>query len=174
MSAHSAKIATVCECIDHCFAYAMWCADFAVYVEGEDMKAGLDRAFEIVSDAARLQSFLALRKVDNFLGGVKSKPDDLTAVTFAIDVPAVLGDTGNKLLTAEERDKINKGVAHLTDNLTLDENSEVDLQAILDRSIPVMVRLVLALRKADAGKNTAVWLDRTQALLERSLKCDPT
>jgi len=109
MAKQSAQIATVCECIDHCFAFAMWCEDFAQHVDPDDMMMGLDRAFEIVSDATRLHSFLALRKLDDFLGGVKPKDDDLVAANFGLDVPAVLGDVGATLLSVDERNNINKG-----------------------------------------------------------------
>jgi hypothetical protein len=47
-------------------AFAMWCDDFARHVDPEEMVAGLGRAFELVSDATQLQSFLALRKLDDF------------------------------------------------------------------------------------------------------------
>ena len=168
MDGQSAQIATICECIDHCFAYAMWCDDFAQYVDPDDMVMGLDRAFELVSDATRLQSFVALRKLNDFLGGVKPKPDDLTAAGLGIDVPGALGDVGDKFLTQTERDDINKGAAHLTEKLTLDPDSEVDLQAILKRSMPVFSRLVAALRKIDTSKAAVYWLDRTDALIERA------
>jgi hypothetical protein len=168
MDAQSAQIATICECMDHCFAFAMWCDDFARHVEPEDMVAGVDRAFELVSDATRLQSFLALRKLDEFLGGVQPKPGDLTVADLGIDGPSVLGDVRDKFLTQTEREKINKGVAHLTEQLTLDPDSEVDLQQILKRSMPVFSRLVVALRKIDARKETVHWLDQTDALIERA------
>ena len=80
------------------------------------MMMGLDRAVELVSDATRLQSFLALRKLDDFFGGVKPKADDLIAANFGIDVPGVLGDVGDKFLSTDEREDINKGAAHLTEN----------------------------------------------------------
>jgi len=162
MNAQAAKIATICECIDHCFAFAMWCEDFARHVDPDDMVAGLDRAFDLMSDATRLQSFLALRKLDDFFGGVKPKPDDLIAANFGIDV---LGDT---FLSAEERESINKGAAHLTEKLTLDPDSEVALSDILTRSTPVLSRLVTELRKSDTAKEAAYWLDRTDALIERA------
>jgi hypothetical protein len=168
MANQSAQISTVCQCIDHCFAYAMWCDDFAQHVDPDDMMAGLDRAFELVSDATRLQSFLALRKIDDFLGGVKPKPDDLIAANFGIDVAAILGDVGNTLLSTDERDRINKGAAHLTEQLTLDPDSEVDLQLILNRSLPVFSRLASALRKIDARKAADHPLTQTETLIERA------
>jgi len=168
MEKQAAQIATVCESIDHCFAFALWCDDFAKHVDPDDMVAGLDRAFDVVSDATRLQSFLALRKLDDFLGGVKPKPGDLTAADLAIDVPSVLGDAGNKFLSVGERDNINKGVAHLTEQLTLDPDSEVDLQNILKRSMPVFSRMVAALRKIDTRKEATHWLDQTDALIKRA------
>jgi hypothetical protein len=170
MDERPAQIATICECIDHCFTFGMWCDDFAKRVDSEDLIAGLDRAFELVSDATRLQSFLALRKLDDFLGGVKPQPDDLIAASFGIDVPSVLGDVGDKFLSSTERENSNKQVAHLTERLSLDPDSEVDLQVILKRSMPVFSRLVSALRKADTHKEAAQWLDRTDALIERASK----
>ncbi|RWN58457.1 hypothetical protein [Mesorhizobium sp.] len=167
MDDQSAQIATICECIDHCFAFAIWCNDFANSVDPEDMMWGLDRGFDLVSDATRLQSFLALRKLDDFFGGVKPKPDDLVASNFNIDMPDVLGEVGESFLTQAERTDINKGVAHLTERLSLDPDSEVDLKEIVNRSIPVFSRLVVALRAVDAQQEAAHWLDRTEALIER-------
>src|SRR5258708_30320847 len=89
MNERSAQIATISECIDHCFAYAMWCEDFAPYLDPDDMIWGLDRAADLLSDATRLQSFLALRKLDDFFGGVKPKPGHPTASHFGIDLPGV-------------------------------------------------------------------------------------
>jgi hypothetical protein len=167
MDDRSAQIATICECIDHSFAFAIWCDDFASSVDPEDMMWGLDRAVDLVSDATRLQSFLALRKLDDFFGGVKPKPDDLVASNLGIDGPSVLGEVGENFLTSAERENINKGVAHLTERLSLDPDSEVDLQDILKRSMPIFSRLVSELRRVDARQEAAHWLDRTDALIER-------
>jgi hypothetical protein len=73
MDAQSAQIATICECIDHCFAFALWCDDFAQHVDPDDMMMGLDRAFDLMSDATRLQSFLALRKLDDSCAGRRQR-----------------------------------------------------------------------------------------------------
>ena len=166
MDKRSAQIATICECIDQCFAFALWCDDFAQHVDPDDMVMGLDRAFELVSDSTRLLSFLALRKLDDFLGGVKAKPDDLTAAALNIDVAKVLGDVGDRFLSVEERETINKGVAHLTEKLSLDRDSEGDLEAILQRSIPVLERLVAELRNADTAKEAEQWLAQTEKLIK--------
>lgn len=168
MDSHSARIATICGCVDHCFAYAMWCEDFAPYLDPEDMIWGLNRAAELLSDATRLQSFLALRKLDDFFGGVKPRAGDLTAPDFGIDVPSVLGGVGDSFLVGDERETINKGVAHLTEDLSLDADSEVDLHQILERSIPVLTRLVLELRKLDVAQKATYWLDQTDDLIERA------
>jgi hypothetical protein len=170
MEKRSGQIATICGCIDHCFAFAMWCEDFAPYLDPEDMVWGLDRAADLLSDATRLQSFLALRKLDDFFGGVKPKPGDLTASDFGIDVTSVLGEAGNVFLVKDERETINKGVAHLTEDLSLDPDSEVDLHKILKRSMPVLTRLVAELRKLDTAHEVTYWLDRTNDLIERSKK----
>jgi hypothetical protein len=167
MDKRSAQIATISECIDHCFAFSIWCKDFAPYLDPEDMIWGLDRAADLVSDATRLQSFLALRKLDDFLGSVKPQPDDLIAANFGIDVPAVLDDVGDEFLTTDERDDINKGVAHLTTQLSPDPDSEVDLNEILKRSMPVFSRLVAGLRAADDSKDATHWLDKTDELIKR-------
>ena len=96
MESHSAQIATICECIDHCFAFAKWCEDFAPNLDPEDMVAGLDRSAELVSDASRLMSFLALRKLDDFLRLTKAnKSDDLIGADIGVDVLAVLGKYGD-------------------------------------------------------------------------------
>jgi hypothetical protein len=163
----SAQIATVCECIDQCFAFALWCDDFARSIDDEDMLAGLDRGAQVISDATRLQSFLALRKLDDFLGDVKSKPDDLVASTLGLNGPSVLGAVGKRFLTADERTDINTGVAHLTERLSLEPEKEVGLEAILKRSMPIFSRLTSALRKADTSKEATHWLDKTDALIKR-------
>lgn len=169
MEKRSAQIATICECVDHCFSFAIWCEDFAQHVDQEDMVWGLDRAFELVSDATRLQSFLALRKLDDFFGGVRPKAGDLTATDLGIDVPGVLAEVGKTFLSKDdEREKINKGVAHLTENLSLDAESEVDLDQILKRSVPVLTRLIAELRKLDTAQEATHWLDRTSDLIERA------
>jgi hypothetical protein len=162
----SAQVATICECLDHCFAFSMWCEDFARHVDPDDMVMGLHRAFEVVSDATRLQSLLALRKVDDFLGGAAGQKDDLTAKKFGIDVTKLLG-ADQKFLSKAEREDINKGVAHLTDHLTLDED-DVDLSAIVERSITVFEKLVAELRKADAKNEATQWLDKTEALVKHA------
>jgi hypothetical protein len=167
MDDRTAQIAMICECIDHCFAFAIWCEDFVKFIDPEDMVAGLDRGADLVSDATRLTSFLALRKLDDFLRGIKPKADDLIASDFGIDVPSVLGDIGETFLTTAEREKINKQAAHLTERLTLDADTEVDLHEILNRSMPVFTRLVSELRQADTSQKTAHWLDKTDDLIER-------
>jgi hypothetical protein len=145
----------------------MWCEDFAPYLDPEDMIWGLDRAADLLSDAAMLQSFLALRKLDDFFGGVQPKPGDLTASDLKIDVAAVLGEVGSTFLTKDEREKINKSVAHLTEELSLEADDQVDLEEILKRSIPVLTRLVAELRKLDTAQEAMHWLDRTGDLIER-------
>jgi hypothetical protein len=171
MNERSAQVKTICECIDHCFASAMWSEDFARHVDIEDMIMGLERAFDVVSDATRLHSLLALRKVDEFLRTAKSQRDDLIAADLGVDVAGVLGDAGNHFLSADERISINKGAAHLTERLTLAFDSDaVDLEAIIDRSFPVFGRLVAALRKADAKKEASRWLEKTESLLELAHK----
>ena len=166
MDKKSAQVMTVCKCIDDCFAFALWCDDFAPYVDPDDMIAGLDRGFDVVSDATRLHSFVALRKLDDFLSDKKSKPTDLVVSTLGINKTGVL-DAGTTFLTPDERTDINTGVAHLTERLALEDESELDLQDILKRSMPIFSRLVSELRKADAGKEATHWLDKTDALIKR-------
>jgi hypothetical protein len=166
MNARSAQIATICESIDHCFAFTSWCDDFAAFLDPEDMVAGLDRGAELMSDATLLMSFLALRKIDDFLRGTKPKPDDLIAADFGIDAKSVLGDVGEALLTTDEREKLNKGAAHLTESLTLDHDNQVELQTILTRSMPVLSRLVSQLRNVDTSKEATQWLDKTDELIK--------
>lgn len=168
MTKRAAQIYTISECIDHCFAFDMWCSDFARHVDPDDMVMGLDRAFELVSDATRLHSFLALRKLDEFFNAKKSKPDDLIASDLGVDSAVVLGGAGNTFLTQSERIDINKGAAHLTEKLTLDPESEVGLQQIVGRSMPVFERLVCELRKGDTKEEAKYWLDKTEALLKHA------
>lgn len=167
MTTQTAQIATICECIDHCFAFTMWCDDFARYIDPEDMFHGQERAEEVVSDATRLHSLLALRKLDEFLSDKKAKNDDLIAKDLGIDLATVLGKIGEKLLTTDDRNNINKGVAHLTERLTLDSDSEVDLHRILTQSLPVMSRLIVELRKVNTDQDTVRILERTQDLVTR-------
>lgn len=175
MDKRSAQVMTICECIDHCFAFRLWCDDFAQFVDPEDMIGGLDRGFEVVSDATRLHSFLALRKLDDFLSSAKPKSaDDLVASTLGIDRSVVLGDVGDSFLTSGERADISKGVAHLTDRLSLDQDSEVDLIAIIKRSMPILPRLAAELRKADNKQEAKQWLDKTDALIKRENDREPS
>ena len=167
MNERSAQIATISECIDHCFAFSIWCKDFAPHLDPDDMIWGLDRAAELVSDATLLQSFLALRKLDDFLGGVKPQPDDLVATDFGIDAKTVLGEVGDTFLSTDERNDINKSVAHLTKQLSPEPDSEVDLNEILKRSMPVLSRLVAGLRATDEAKEATQWLDKTDELIKR-------
>jgi hypothetical protein len=83
-----------------------------------------------------------------------------------LDATSVPGDVGETLLTKDERDKINKGVAHLTEQLTLDTDSEVDLQTILTRPMPVLSRLISKLRDADTKKEATHWLNKTDQLIK--------
>ena len=167
MNNWSAKIATICECIDHCFAFIVWCDDFARFVDQDDIVWGLDRGFDLVSDATRLHSFLDLRKLDDIFGGAELKPDDLVALGLGLDVSGMLDEVGESFLTSTERVAINKGVAHLTDRLSLDTDSEVALDEIVKRSIPVFSRLVTELRKNDTAHEATHWLDRTEKLIQR-------
>lgn len=167
MKDRSAQIAAACQCIDHCFAFGVWCEDFARHVEPEDMIMGLDRGVDIVSDATRLHSFLALRKMDEFFRGAKRDKDDVIATDLGIDPLRVLGDVGSNFLTTDERIVINKGAAHLTERLFLDPDSEVELGRILKRSLPVFARLAIELRTVDIAKGATRWLDKTDALLKR-------
>jgi hypothetical protein len=168
MDNRSAQVATICESIDHCFAFFTWCEDFATFLDPDDMVAGLDRGADLVSDATRLMSFLALRKVDDSLRGTKPKPDDLIAADLGIDASSVLGDVGEAFLTTDERGRINKGAAHLTEHLTLDRESEVDLEKILTRSMPVLKRLLSKLRSVDTAKEATSWLDKTDELIRHA------
>jgi hypothetical protein len=168
MDDRSAQIVTICECIDHCFAFTSWCEDFATFLDPEDLVAGLDRGADLMSDATLLMSFLALRKIDDFLRDTKPKPDDLIAADFGIDTHSVLGDVGETLLATDERDKINKCAAHLTESLTLDSDNEVDLQNILTRSMPVLSRLVSQLRSVDTSKEAIRSLDKSEELIKHA------
>lgn len=168
LSKRAAQILTVSECIDHCFAFEMWCSDFAQHVDPDDMMMGLDRAFDLVSDATRLLSFLALRKLDEFFKAKKTKPDDLIASELGINTDLVLGGPEQTFLAPTERDDINKGAAHLTERLTLDIDSEFDLQYLVERSMPVFVRLSSELRNADTKGEAKQWLDKTDALLKHA------
>lgn len=165
MDETSARIATICECIDHCFSFQIWCEDFARQIDPEDMMSGLDRGHELVSDATRLLSFVAVRKIDEFLRQTRSKQDDMIASDVAIDLGTIIGAGGGRFLTQSERSDINKGVAHLTQRLTLDSDSEVDLLAITTRSLPIFVSLLRELRAKDGSGDAKKWLDRTDALI---------
>lgn len=167
MNSRSAEIATICECINHCFAYIVWCDDFARFVDPDDIVWGLGREVDLVSDATRLYSFLALRKLDDFFGGARSKSDDLVALSLGLNVPRILGKVDDNFLTSTEREAINKGVAHLTERLSLDPDSEVALHEIVIRSIPAFSCLVRELRKNDTAHEATKWLDRTEELIQR-------
>jgi hypothetical protein len=111
---------------------------------------------------------LALRKLDEFFSAKKSKPDDLISIELGIDSAKILGSAKITFLTSSERNDINKGVAHLTEKLTLDPDSEVGLEIIVERSMPVFERLASELRKADTKGEAKQWLDKTDALLKHA------
>lgn len=161
----TSQIAVICENINHCFAFTLWCKDFASVI-GEDI-IHVDVAFDIVSDSTRLHSFLALRKLDDFLGGVRPKPDDLTSDKMGIDKAVVLGTGRATFLIEADRKNINKGVAHLTEKLTADPDSEVDLIRITSDSIPILERLVSELKKLNASGKAKPYIDKTEKLIER-------
>ncbi|GMG82567.1 hypothetical protein LNKW23_17800 [Paralimibaculum aggregatum] len=165
MDEKAARIATVCECIDHCFAFEVWCRDFAQHEDPDEMVIGLGRGHELVSDATLLLSFLALRRVDEFLRGKRSNADDLIASDIGIDPANVICPKMGSFLTKAERTNINKGAAHLTQWLMLDADSEVDLAEIVIRSVPTFTRLTAELRANDDAGEAARWLDGTDELL---------
>jgi hypothetical protein len=66
----------------------------------------------------------------------------------------------------------NKEAPHLTERLALDHDSEVDLKAIVNRSLPVFTRFVAELRNADAAHEATHWLDKTTALIARAQSSD--
>jgi hypothetical protein len=115
-----------------------------------------------------LQSFLALRKLDELLSSKKRKKDDLIISDLGIDKATVLGELGENFLSTDERESINKGVAHLTEKLTLDPDSEVELDSILKRSLPAMSRLVAELRKKAANNEGKDWLDKTERVIKNA------
>lgn len=165
MPSITSKIATICECIDHCYAFILWSEDFAKVI-GEDA-IHVDVAFDIVSDSTRLHSFLALRKLDDFLGAVSPKPDDITSDRMGVDKAVVLGEGNTTFLANKDRENINKGVAHLTENLTADPDSEVDLIRIINDSIPALERLISELTKLDATGEAHYGINKTEKLIER-------
>jgi hypothetical protein len=165
MPSITSKIATICECINHSFAFTLWCDDFAKTI-GEDV-IHVDVAFDIVSDSTRLHSFLALRKLDDFLGAVSPKPDDITSDRMGLDKTVVLGPGNTTFLANTDRENINKGVAHLTENLTADPDSEVDLTRITADSIPALGRLISELKKLDTTGEANLHIGKTEKLIER-------
>ncbi|HRI76204.1 MAG TPA: hypothetical protein PLX33_04355 [Alphaproteobacteria bacterium] len=165
MNSITSKIATICGCINHCFAFELWCEDFASVI-GEDV-IYVDEAFEIVSASTLLHSFLALRKLDDFLGAIQPKPGDLTSDRMGIDKAVVLGIGKNTLLLDADRNSINKGVAHLTEHLTAEQDSEVDLLRITSASISIFERLISELKKMDSSGEDKYYISQTEALVER-------
>lgn len=161
----TSKIATICECINHCFAFTLWCEDFAKVI-GKDV-IHVDEAFDIVSDSTRLHSFLALRKLDDFLGAVRPKPDDITSDRMGVDKVVVLETGKTTFLVETDRENINKGVAHLTENLTADPDSEVDLIRIITDSIPALERLTSELKRLDITGKAKPYISKTEKLIER-------
>lgn len=163
----TAEIAVVCECIDQCFSYSVWCQDFAQNVDPEDMVWGLDRGHQLVSDATRLMSFLALRKIDEFLREHSKHEDDIILSKLGIDRGVVLSTAAGPFLTREERLEINRKAAHLTSWLTFDDDSEIDLIGISRRSLPMFEVLIHKMQAQDKSAEAAFWLDRSRNLLLR-------
>lgn len=161
------QIATICECVDHSLSFTLWCKDFAPVI-GEDV-IHVSKAFDVISDATRLHSFLALRKLDDFLGAVTPKPDDLTSDKLNLNKGTILGNSRTAFLDPVDRKNISKGVAHMTELLTLDADSEVDLLRIIKDSVPIYERLILELRRVDTNNEADYWLDDTDKLIQKIL-----
>jgi hypothetical protein len=60
------------------------------------------------------------------------------------------------------------GAAAASHASTLDTDSEVDLQTILTRSMPVLSRLISKLRDADTKKEATHWLNKTDQLIKHA------
>lgn len=163
----AAQIGTVCEYIDQCFSFTIWCDDFAQHVDPEDILCGLDRGFELMSDATLLYSFISLRRLDDFLKTNRRNRDDLIANDLGIDLQSVFDNQPNDLLTNDERTKVNKQVAHLSDKLSLEGDEEVTLSDILLRSEPIISRLLNGLNDADNSEETSQAIQNTRELVER-------
>ncbi len=165
MSERDTQIATICECIDSTFSYFLWCEDF-VAVIAEDI-IYVDKASDVISHATLLHSFLALRKLDDFFGAVPPKIDDLAWDRLGLNKAAILGGARTTLLDKVDRMNINKGVAHMTEKLTLGADSEVDLLRIIENSICVFERLICELRKIDVDNEAKHCLDNTEEFIQR-------
>ena len=60
-----------------------------------------------------------------------------------------------------------RGPRRLTEQLSPDRDSEVDLDIILKRSLPIFTRLIAGLRAADDAKEATPWLDNTDKPIKR-------
>lgn len=159
-------IATICECIEGCFAYFVFCEEFAPLLTEEDRLIGAQQDIDLIAYSTLLMSSISLRKLDDLFleGGWK---DDLKANQYKIDTKELLG--GKSFLENDtEREQINKCAAHLTTKLSLEQDFEVILREILSRSLPVFQRLIAALRKADTDGSATHYLDKAENTLHRA------
>lgn len=161
------EIVSICDCIDHCFAYTIWCDDIAQIIQGDDLLAGLDRGFELVSDATRLLSFLAIRKLSDLFGEGANRSDDLSLERLGLASVDVLAGR-EYFLSEKERRIISKSVAHLTEHLPLEADSEVELSLILRRNLTVLLQLVAELKDIAGHPSEQHHAVRSEVLLRRA------
>lgn len=114
------EVLSVCVAIRDCEVIDTWEMEFApssgTLRESNDIWA--DKAYQAMWRAALLYSLIALRKVDDFAANRRTRPDDIKLSDLGLDLQTVTGET--TIIDSALRDRINKGIAHITKDLDPD------------------------------------------------------
>ena len=120
------KILAVCVAIRDCSLIETWETEFHqafLEIPDPEEKFWAYDAHERMWRAALVFSLTALRKVADFAENRGARPDDMNLSDFRLDLKDLTGHS--EVIDCALKNKINKGIAHLTSNLDPD-NDELD------------------------------------------------
>lgn len=123
------KILAVCVAIRDCSLIEIWETEFhQAFLENPDPEERIwaHNAHESMRRAALLFSLIALRKVADFAENRGTKPDDIKLSDFELNLYDLTGHS--EVIDCALKNKINKGIAHLTSNLDPDNDEMHDLR----------------------------------------------
>lgn len=122
------EVLSICIAIQDCDVVQIWESKFAPSFD--ELSAGEkiweQKHYSSIWRATLLYSLISLRKVADFAENRGANPDDIRLRDLGLDLQKVTGKT--EIIDDALREKINKGIAHLTKNLVLDNVELVDLR----------------------------------------------
>lgn len=122
-------ILAVCVAIKDCWLIDTWESEFhQAFLENPDPKEKVfaHNVHARMWRAALLFSLIALRKVADFAENRGTKSDDIKLSSFGLNLKTLTGHS--QVIDGALRDKINKGIAHLTSDLDPDNEELNDLR----------------------------------------------